>query len=165
MARGRRTRVPPLTARRWARRLRNLLILAGLLALGWWLAEPPPPAVGPERVAERFTRCGAAGSGFACVVDGNSFRLGERRIRIRGIDAPEREGQCPAESELAAQAADRLVELLNRGPFVMTAERGDERDRYGRQLRVLTRGRNSIGDAMVEADVAHDYAGAKTGWC
>ena len=116
-------------------------------------------------MAERFTRCGAPGSGFACVVDGDSFRLGERRIRIRGIDAPEREGACPAETDLAQKSADRLVELLNRGPFVMTAKRGDERDRYGRQLRVLTRGRKSIGDAMVAEGLAHDYAGAKTSWC
>ena len=136
-----------------------------MLALGWWLAEPPSPVVGPERVAERFTRCGAPGSGFACVVDGDSFRLGERRIRIRGIDAPEREGACLAETELAAKAAQRLTVLLNRGPFVMTARRGDERDRYGRQLRDLTRGRESIGDTLVEEGLAHDYSGAKTSWC
>ena len=144
--------------------MRNLAILAGLLALGWWLAEPPPPAA-TERVAERFTRCGAPGSGFACVVDGDSFRLGNRRIRIRGIDAPEREGSCPAETELAARSADRLVELLNRGPFVMTAKRKDERDRYGRELRVVTRGRESLGDAMVAEGFAHDYAGSKISWC
>ena len=152
-------------ARRRMRRLRNLTILFGLLALGWWLAEAPPPAIGPEQVSERFTRCGVPGSGFACVVDGDSFRLGERRIRIRGIDAPEREGRCQAESELATKAADRLVELLNDAPFVMTARRQDERDRYGRELRVLTRGAKSIGETMVAEGFAHDYAGAKTSWC
>ena len=145
--------------------MRNLAILVGLLALAWWLAEPQPPAAGPERVAETFTRCGAPGGGFACVVDGDSFRLGERRIRIRGIDAPEREGACPAETELAVKSTDRLTELLNRGPFVMTARRGDERDRYGRQLRVLTRGRESIGDALVVEGLAHGYSGAKASWC
>ena len=136
-----------------------------MLALGWWLAEPPPPAAGPERIAQRFTLCGAPGSGFACVVDGDSFRLGDRRIRIRGIDAPEREGACPSETALAAKAAQRLTDLLNRGPFVMTAQRGDERDRYGRQLRVLRRGNESIGQALIEEGLAHDYSGAKTSWC
>lgn len=152
-------------ARRWTRRLRNVTILFALLALGWWLAEPPPPAIGPERVVERFTRCGVPGSGFACIVDGDSFRLGDRRIRIRGIDAPEREGRCAAETALAAKSADRLVELLNQGPFIMTAKRKDERDRYGRELRILTRGRQSIGEAMVAEGLAHNYAGAKTSWC
>lgn len=147
-----------------------LLLLAALLMLGWWLAEPPAPTVGPERVAARFVICGAPGGGFACVVDGDSFRLGDRRIRIRGIDAPERDGVCSAETELAGKAAAKLVELLNAGPFTMTAARSDEHDQYGRELRVLTRreadGKSrSIGEAMVAAGFAHDYRGAKTSWC
>ena len=141
-----------------------LLLLALLLALSWWLQRPPEPSVGPERVAQHFTRCGS-GSGFACVVDGDSFRLGERRIRIRGIDAPEREGACPAETLLAERSAAKLADLLNAGPFTMTAMGGNERDQYGRELRVLTRNGRSIGDAMVQAGLAHDYRGAKSSWC
>jgi endonuclease YncB( thermonuclease family) len=150
--------------RRWGRRIWSLLLLGLLLALSWWLSRPPPPSVGAERVAERFSRCGQ-GNGFACVVDGDSFRLGKRRIRIRGIDAPEREGACPAETALAERSAARLAELLNAGPFTMTVAGRSERDQYGRELRVLTRGGRSIGDAMVEAGLAHDYRGHKTSWC
>ena len=120
--------------------------------------------MGPERIAEQFTRCGS-GSGFACVVDGDSFRLGKRRIRIRGIDAPEREGACPTETALAERSAAKLTELLNAGPFTMTAVGGDERDQYGRELRVLTRNGRSIGESMVGAGLAHDYDGAKSSWC
>ncbi|MEO7603327.1 MAG: thermonuclease family protein [Sphingomicrobium sp.] len=154
---------------RWWRRLRMVGLLVLLLALSWWLSRPPPPSVGPERVAERFTRCGQS-SGFACVVDGDSFHLGKRRIRIRGIDAPEREGACPAEIVLAERSAARLAELLGAGPFTMTVVGGNERDQYGRELRVLTRRGNdgrtrSIGTAMVEAGLAHDYRGHKTSWC
>jgi micrococcal nuclease len=150
--------------RRWGWRLRMLLLLSLLLGLSWWLQRPPAPSVGPERVAEYFTRCGS-GSSLACVVDGDSFRLGKRRIRIRGIDAPEREGACPAETELAERSAAKLTELLNAGPFTMTAVGRDERDQYGRELRVLTRGGRSIGDAMVAARLAHDYRGRKQSWC
>lgn len=139
-------------------------LLGLLLALSWWLGRPSPPSVGPERVAEWFTRCGA-GASRACVVDGDSFRLGDRRIRIRGIDAPEIEGGCAAETELARRSADRLTELLNRGSFIMNATGGDERDRYGRELRTLTRDGRSIGEAMVKAGLAHDYRGSKSGWC
>ena len=141
-----------------------LLLLGLLLGLSWWLQRPPPPIVGPERVAERFTRCGT-GPGFACVVDGDSFRLGKRRIRIRGIDAPERKGACPAETALAERSAARLTELLDAGPFVMTTVGRDERDQSGRELRVLTRNGASIGGAMVDSGLAHDYRGRKTRWC
>ncbi len=141
-----------------------LLLLGLLLALSWWLQRPPAPSVGPERVAEHFTRCGSEG-GFACVVDGDSFRLGKRRIRIRGIDAPEREGACAAETALAERSAAQLTELLSAGAGTMTAVGGDERDQYGRELRALTRNGRSIGEEMVEAGLAHDYRGAKIGWC
>jgi endonuclease YncB( thermonuclease family) len=141
-----------------------LALLGLLLALSWWLSRPAEPSAGPERVAELFTRCGS-GTEHACVVDGDSFRLGKRRIRIRGIDAPEREGACPAETELAERSAARLTELLSAGPFIMTAVGGDERDQYDRELRVLTRGGRSIGDEMVSAGLAHDYRGRKTSWC
>ena len=144
--------------------MRTLLLLGLLLAVSWWLSRPPEASVGPERVAERFTRCDS-GSGHACVVDGDSFRLGKRRIRIRGIDAPEREGACPAEIELAERSTARLTELLNEGPFIMSAVGGDERDQYGRELRVLTRAGRSIGGQMVAAGLAHDYRGRKTSWC
>jgi endonuclease YncB( thermonuclease family) len=152
------------SAGRWWWRLKMVLLFLLLLGFSWRLSRSPPPTVGPERVAEHFARCGAAPA-QACVVDGDSFRLGKRRIRIRGIDAPEIEGACPAETELARRSADRLVEMLNRGPFTMTAVGGDERDRYGRELRVLTQNGASIGDAMVEAGFAHDYRGSKRGWC
>ena len=153
-----------VSLRRWGWRLRMLLLLGLLLGLSWWLQRPPAPSAGPERVVEHFTRCGV-GSGFACVIDGDSFRLGKRPIRIRGIDAPERDGACPAETALAERSAAKLAELLNAGPFTMTAIRGDERDQYGRDLREVSRGGRSIGEAMVAAGLAHDYRGKKTSWC
>lgn len=157
---------------RWGRRAAALARLALLLALlaGLWiyndpsLIRPAPDPAKPERVAERFVPC-AATRAFACVVDGDSFRLGRRAIRIRGIDAPERAGACPQETALAARATAALTRLLNQGPFTMTAARGDERDQYGRELRLLTRDGRSLGAAMVAAGLAHDYRGHKSSWC
>jgi endonuclease YncB( thermonuclease family) len=72
---------------------RPFLLLAILLA-AWVvmdpaLVEPPTLLAGdPEHVSETFTRCGP-GRGHACVIDGDTFKLGERKVRIIGIDAPE----------------------------------------------------------------------------
>ena len=149
--------------------------LAAVLLLIWPTLDPAlvePPgflSTGPERVDLTFTQCGTERS-RACVVDGDTIRIGRRRIRIVGIDAPEVQGQCQAERDLAARSTERLRSLLNEGPFVMTARIDDMTDRYGRELRVLSRirpdgTRQSIAADMREAGLAARYLGRKADWC
>ncbi len=136
------------------------------------LVEPPGLlSSDPETVAETFTRCGR-GRAFACVVDGDTFRLGGRRVRIIGIDAPEtRNSSCPEEGRLGEQATVKLQALLNEGAFEMVAPIYGQKDRYGRDLRVIRRARpdgstQSIADDMRESGLAHRYMGGfKPGWC
>lgn len=117
-----------------------------------------------------FTRCGP-GRGHACVVDGDTFKLGTRKIRIEGIDAPEvHPAQCPEEARLGEQATAKLIALLNDGPFRMTGWLHRRSDQYGRELMIITRKRadgstQDIADTMVESGLAHRYRGFKTGWC
>lgn len=153
------------------RRWRSWLLLVLLLGLWLWLEWRGGVGDAPgasERVAERFTLCGR-GRAHGCVVDGDSFRLGERKVRIQGIDAPEMQGACPEESALAVKSRARLLALLNQGPFTMSARSGDARDQYGRELRVLERvvdgKRQSIGATMVRQGLAHDYVRSKESWC
>ena len=123
-----------------------------------------------ERVSATFTRCGP-GRGHACVVDGDTFKLGKRRIRIIGIDAPEVHGQCAQEIRLAEQATARLQSLLNQGPFTMVGHVGELQDRYGRDLRTLTRRRpdgttQNIATELRESGLAARYMGGiKRSWC
>jgi len=136
------------------------------------LVEPPSLlSTEPERIAEQFTRCGR-GRGFACVVDGDTFRLGSRRVRLIGIGAPEtHNSSCPEEAWLGEQATAKLQSLLNEGAFEMVAPIYGRQDRYGRDLRVIRRTRpdgsvQSIADAMRESGLAHRYMGGfKPGWC
>jgi endonuclease YncB( thermonuclease family) len=135
------------------------------------LVEPPALlASAPERVDARFTRCGR-GRGHACVVDGDTFKLGSRKVRIIGIDTPEVNGQCARERQLAQAATDRLRELLNEGPFTMTGRIDDMTDRYGRDLRALSRSRadgstQSIAAEMRASGHARRYLGGlRGGWC
>jgi endonuclease YncB( thermonuclease family) len=136
------------------------------------LVEPPGLlTTDPERIGETFTRCGR-GRGFACVIDGDTFRLGGRRVRIIGIDAPEtRNASCPEEAQLGEQATARLQALLNEGAFEMVAPIYGQKDRYGRDLRVIRRtlpdgSTQSIAEEMRESGLAHRYMGGfKSGWC
>jgi micrococcal nuclease len=152
------------------RGVRRAVVLVPLLALAGALFDPSllapfGPLADREEVTATFTACGP-GRGIACVIDGDSFKLGDRKIRIVGIDAPELiEPRCPQEAALARRSADRLLALLNQGPFEMVAHRLRRQDRYGRDLMVLERNGNSIGGQLIDEGLAHRYFGAKGSWC
>ena len=141
------------------------LLLAGALLDPSLIAPVGPLAAAPERVSTSFTPCGP-GRGPACVIDGDTFKLGDRKVRITGIDAPELLApQCPGEEALARRSADRLLELLNKGAFEMIAHRLQRRDRHGRDLMVLKRDGQSIGRILIDEGLAHRYIGSKWSWC
>ena len=150
--------------------------LAAILAALWVGYDPAvvePPSfltTSPERVTERFTRCGI-GRGHACVVDADTFKIGQRRIRIIGIDAPETHpSRCQEEARLAEAATAKLQELLNQGAFEMVAPIYRDHDKYGRDLRVIQRSKpdgslQSIAEEMGASGLVHRYTGFKTAWC
>lgn len=163
----------------WLGHLRPFILGAILLGL-WPLADPAlvePPrflSTDPEQVNEHFTRCGlgrGAGYSWACVIDGDTFKLGTRKIRIIGIDTAEVDARCPDEARLAEQATAELLRLLNQGPFRMTGRIGGQKDLYGRDLRALTRVRpdgteQSIAEDMRASGLARRYLGGfRGGWC
>lgn len=160
---------------RWLARLRPFILGAVLLtiwpAMDARLVEPPAwLSAEPELVDEKFTRCGR-GRAHGCVVDGDTFRLGQRRIRIVGIDAPEVKGQCAAEARLAEAATVRLMQLLNAGTFEMVGRIDEPKDRYGRELKSLRRRSADgfhvlIAAQMREEGHARRYMGGlRGGWC
>jgi micrococcal nuclease len=104
--------------------------------------------------------CPAAGVRVTCVHDGDSFVINRERIRIADIDAPELEGQCPAERRLAIRARNRLRELL-----VGFEIHRDGQDRYGRTLAVVTVNGRSVGDQLVREGLARTWSGRRMPWC
>jgi endonuclease YncB( thermonuclease family) len=141
-----------------------ILVVAGAL-LDPRLIGPVGPLGQTEVVAAKFVAC-SGGNAPACVIDGDTFRLGDRTIRITGIDAPEiAKPLCPAEAELGHRSAARLLQLLNQGPFDMIAHRLQREDRHGRSLMVLRRNGKSIGTQLIDEGLAHRYTGFKMSWC
>lgn len=142
-----------------------ILLLAGALLDPRLIGPVGPLAAPAEVVSATFTPCGPA-RGPACVIDGDTFKLGDRKIRILGIDAPELAApQCAAEAALARKAADRLRTLLNEGAFEMVGHRLQREDRYGRALMLIRRDGKSIGRQMMDEGLAHRYIGSKFSWC
>ncbi|OQP88345.1 hypothetical protein BTR14_02600 [Rhizobium rhizosphaerae] len=96
-------------------------------------------------------------SGRAQVVDGDTLVLSGRRLRIRlvGIDAPERAQTCILPENPAwdcGEAARHRLEQLIDGRAV-TCE-GEGQDRYGRLLAHCRAGETALNAAMVEAGFA-----------
>jgi micrococcal nuclease len=139
----------------------GLAIVSWPTGLSWAAVSGALPSSG---AGDRFAVCGVIRQ--SCVVDGDTFWLEGEKIRIADIDTPEiSEPQCAAEYERGIEARDRLVGLLNEGPFDVTPIGGRDEDQYGRKLRVVTRGGASLGDRLVSEGLARTWTGRREPWC
>ncbi|MFA7596297.1 MAG: thermonuclease family protein [Novosphingobium sp.] len=167
----------PTRKRRTRRRLgispiMVMLPLAAFMAVFLWDGVPPglsltasrPVATSQDRESARFSRC-IGPIRYSCVVDGDTLWYKGTKIRIADINTPEvSEPGCAREAELGAKATARLVTLLNEGPFSL--ERIDrDTDKYGRALRVVTRGGRSLGGQLVREGYAERWKGYRREWC
>lgn len=102
-------------------------------------SEPEPPlSVSPPA---RFYR-------VVEVIDGDTIDLANgERVRLVGIDTPE-VGECGYE------AAKQRLERLALGQRVTLRESDEDRDRYGRLLRYVDRGRRDLGLDLIQQGLA-----------
>lgn len=141
-----------------------IFTLPGVFSAPGWLSSEP------QVIEGRFTRFGR-GRGYYCVVDGDTFKLGDTSVRVVGIDTAEREAECAAEAVQAEASTKALQGWLNRGPFRMTHRLDEPIDRYGRSLRTVYRLRpdgseDRLADFMRNEGGARGYWGGGRGeWC
>ncbi len=141
-----------------------IFTLPGAFSAPGWLSSEP------QVIEGRFTRCGR-GRGYYCVVDGDTFKLGDTSVRVVGIDTAEKDADCAAEAVQAEASTEALQAWLNRGPFRMTHRLDEPIDRYGRSLRTVYRLRpdgseDRLADFMRREGGARGYwGGGRGGWC
>lgn len=139
----------------------GLTSLAALSPADNALASAAPP----DTAQARFELC-APGPRVTCVVDGDTFWLEGEKIRIADIDTPEiSEPKCDAEYQLGMKATHRLRDLLNEGAFEVRPIGNRDEDRFGRKLRVVVRGGQSLGDQLVSEGLARTWTGRRQPWC
>jgi endonuclease YncB( thermonuclease family) len=137
---------------------------AGGILLGLLLAAAPALPFGAGVPAAQAAQTGDPRQ--VRVIDGDTFDLGGIRIRIADIDTPEVRGRCAYETELAARATARMRSLLYQGDFELhPLADGRDEDRYGRKLRIVTRGGRSLGDMLVAEGLARTWTGRREPWC
>lgn len=118
----------------------------------------------PAGRSVHFPICGD-GPRITCVVDGDTIWLDGTKIRIADINTPEVSSpDCAYEARLGRQATMRLQQLLNAGPVELHSIDRDE-DRYGRKLRIITRGGASLGEELVAEGLAERWRGQRSSWC
>lgn len=114
------------------------MILAVLAVVAAALDRPPPPVAGLGRVS-----------------DGDSFRLGEDRIRLLGLDAPELAQDCTGADgrtwPCGRVARDRMAALLAAGPLDCRPEGTDQ---YDRLLATCAIAGRDLGATMVSEGLA-----------
>lgn len=109
------------------------------------------------------------------VVDGDTVEVEARiwlgqhvvtRVRIAGIDTPEKTGKCAAERALAQRASDYLSERLPPGMEATLWQ--VTLDKYGGRVVAEirdARGEN-LGQSLIKSGLAHIYDGGKKAlWC
>ncbi|UJW87881.1 thermonuclease family protein [Devosia sp. SL43] len=110
-----------------------------MLALVAARLDPPPPPV----------------SGTARASDGDSFRLGDDRVRLLGLDAPELAQQCLGADGLqwpcGRAARDRMAALLASGNVDCIPQ---DKDQYDRLLARCTIDKSDLGATMVAEGLA-----------
>jgi micrococcal nuclease len=114
-------------------------------------------------LSTEFPVCGARPR-ITCVVDGDTVWLDGVKYRFEEIDTPEKGGlaECPQEALQAAEATERLAEILSSHAF--TVEVSGE-DRYRRKLARFRIGDTTAGEMLVTEGLARPWRGRAEEWC
>jgi endonuclease YncB( thermonuclease family) len=83
------------------------------------------------------------------IVDGDTLRIDGDRVRLWGMDAPERKQACQISGQsvpIGQRATDTLRQILTNGPLRCDAK---DRDRYGRTVSECWAGEVNVSEAMV----------------
>ena len=108
------------------------------------------------------------------IYDADTFRVDIRQwpavvgsriaVRVKGIDAPEMQGKCEREKELARKAKQTTVAMLRAGKKIEL--RNLQRDKYFRLLADVYVDGKSLAATLQQAGLVYPYnGGTKKSWC
>lgn len=142
------------------RRLHGLLVVIGLAAIGTLLfgVGLPGNLLGSAPREQSWSAVPAD----VRVLDGETLRLGDRTLRLRGLDAPDRGESCRtaggAGFDCAAASADALARLIAGRTLTCEVQGSDS---FGRGLGRCAAGGVDVNLAMVAAGFAVAAPGAR----
>lgn len=103
------------------------------------------------------------------VIDGDTVETADgERVRVLNIDAAEMppRSHCVLEEHMALAAKARVAALVAGAHEVTLARAGDrDRDRYGRQLRLIRLDGEDLGGRLMREGLAQPWRGHHANWC
>lgn len=118
-------------------------------------------AIAPVETTGRWYLC--ASRTDHCVIDGATFMLEGRKIRLAGIEVPRMaDAACEAERKRGGAAMERLRALLSQGRITLTSALGT--DANGARLHTVASNGHSVERQLVEEGLART-PGSSTRWC
>jgi len=142
----------------------TILALVALVAAFFYQDQAPWQGARAPTPVEQFAGSGSAThdlphlTGPVRVVDGDTIRLGDHRIRLHGIDAPESDQACldPQGASWACgdAATERLVDLIGDDPVHCTQR---DIDRYRRIIGECFAAGTNLNAALVAEGLAFAY--------
>lgn len=127
----------------------------------------PPSATAGERLE------GPVAAIVERVVDGDTLAVRAKiwlgheivvLVRLRGIDAPELRGACPAEIADANSAAAALALSVGSGPVTLRHIEGDKY--FGRVVADVAGPQGDLSAILLRAGLARSYeGGTRASWC
>lgn len=135
-------------------------IAVAAIVLG--VMQPAAPALAEDA---RFMLCEALPH-RTCVQSGDLIWLRGQAVRLSDIRTPDRyTGDCPAASTLGWNAAMRLRDLLNQGPFELIEETSHDGGYVDEVLRIAERDGQSIGRMLLAEGLARPWSDEEPDWC
>ncbi|NOT54792.1 MAG: thermonuclease family protein [Deltaproteobacteria bacterium] len=128
------------------------LSAAVVLALGFSLANCAQESA--KAKAEVETTGASEIVGVASVIDGDTIEIHGQRIRLDGVDAPERNKVC-GDTNVYQRASLALSDFI--GAQTVHCAITDEPDRYGRQVAQCSVGGTDMAAHLVEQGWARDW--------
>lgn len=101
------------------------------------------------------------------VVDGDTLRSDQERIRLEGIDAAEiGHARCEVERRLAILSKQRLEQLLGSGDVRIRRNANPKPpDRYGRTLAQVLVDGEDVACVLIREGYARPWTGRRVDWC
>ncbi|MFC7052321.1 thermonuclease family protein [Hansschlegelia quercus] len=127
----------------------------------------------PHGHVERPTSSAAVAASALAVIDGDTLEAriavfpGQEivtRIRLAGVDTPERRGRCAGERDAAEKATRALKALVEGRRLSLTDVRGDKY--FGRVVARVANEDGDVADALISGGYGRPYGGGRReGWC